>query len=286
MVGSAPDLLSSAVISSVILLLVSWIFKGPIRDWISARLRASIQHHYDEKLETYKAQLATQNETQLLRIKNEMEHQHFVYEALRSSFSEGQKSSMERKLDAVDQLWSEVLKLRNLLPPAMTFVDIFQEDEISKYKHFRSSREAAQIATTWSPQEYKEKLKSFNGAVEDIRPYIGEYLWAAYHAYRVIHMRLSVFLHSDENGMSALGWYNDEVNRGVIEAILDEEELNHFYRLRVGKYSWLQRTLEHKMLSQIRKIISGAKYLEDAREKLGMDALEKISAVQAKREDM
>ena len=84
----------------------------------------------------------------------------------------------------------------------MTFFDIFQEDEIAKYSHFKNSKEGSQIFEIWSLPEYKEKVKSLTSTVEETRPYIGEYLWAVYHAHRVIHMRLSVLLQLNEDETS------------------------------------------------------------------------------------
>lgn len=44
-----------------------------VRNWISERLKASIQHEYEQKLETHKAQLKSQSEIELARIKNQSE---------------------------------------------------------------------------------------------------------------------------------------------------------------------------------------------------------------------
>lgn len=43
------------------------------RNWISERLKASIQHEYDQKLETHKAQLKSQTEAEIIRLKAQLE---------------------------------------------------------------------------------------------------------------------------------------------------------------------------------------------------------------------
>ena len=282
-----PGILFSSGISALIVIIVLWIF----REWISARLRSGIQHRYDKQLETLKAELTVQNEAQLLSAKNDLERQHAVYESMRSSFSEGQKSSMERKLNAVDRLWSEVLTIRNLLPPSMTVLDAFREDEIARYWKVRKSSEGSKIFDSWSLDKFKKNLKSLTVSVEDTRPYVGEYLWSVHNAYKVVHVRLAVLLQLelsqlDESESHVFHWYNDEVNREVIEAILSDEESQCFRHLAFGKHSWLQKTLELKMLSQMRKIISGETYLEDTLEKLGTDALEKIRNAEFRAKDL
>src|SRR6266446_301976 len=43
------------------------------KDWISQRIKSSIQHEYDQKLETHKAQLKSQSEIEIVRLKSELE---------------------------------------------------------------------------------------------------------------------------------------------------------------------------------------------------------------------
>lgn len=44
-----------------------------LRNWISERLKASLQHEYAQKLETHKAQLRSQSETHIARLKADLE---------------------------------------------------------------------------------------------------------------------------------------------------------------------------------------------------------------------
>lgn len=81
-------------------------------------------------------------------------------------------------------------------------------------------------------------------------------------------------------------WYKDEVNHDIIQAIVSDEELERFRQLKFGKYSWLQRTMEQKMLSQMRKIISGETYLEATLENLGTEALEKIRKAESRAKEL
>src|SRR5712691_10145063 len=107
------NLLLSAASGAAVSGLLMWLFK----EWISTRLRGSIQHEYDRKLETHKAQLKAEQEIAILNIKTAVAREAAFHTAAHASFAEGQKASMERKLSAVDRLWSCVLQLRAGLPP-------------------------------------------------------------------------------------------------------------------------------------------------------------------------
>ena len=190
---------------------------------------------------------------------------------------------MERKLAAVDQLWSEVLQLRNTLPLAISFIDIFQDNEISKYQKLKESSDGSQFVTKLSQEEFQEKLKVFSNSTENMRPYVGDYLWAVFNSYKVIHMRLLVILQTAENEFNEVLWYKDEGTYGIIKAVLSEEELKHFDELKIGKFAWLNRQLEFKILSELRKVISGEHFGEDALKQVAADTLEKINEVQRMR---
>jgi hypothetical protein len=114
------DVVSTLITSATTSGLVIWLSK----EWISARLKASIEHEYDKKLETHKAQLKAAQELAILNIKTSLASEAAFHAAAHASFSEGQKASIERKLNAVDQLWSFIVQFRSRLSAVLTFVDI------------------------------------------------------------------------------------------------------------------------------------------------------------------
>lgn len=280
---SAFELLLSSVPSAVLILVLFVLFKGPIRRWIAKKVEASIQHKYDEKLEKIKGEISIQNETKILQISNDMQLQKSFLESIRASFLTGQQSSIERKLVAVDRLWKEVLEVRKLLAAQMSWIDIFGEDETEKYKEFRESAVGAQFLAKKAPEEAKESLESISSEMEDIRPYVSEYLWALFHSYKIIHYRVFVSLQVETEGCEGIDWYKDKGTYGIISTILDENELHNFDELQYGKFSWLVRSLEYKILVELRKIISGQHFAEDALEKAGASVMEKIKEAEPKK---
>jgi predicted nucleic acid-binding protein len=58
-------IVSSGALSSVLVFL--------FRNRISERIKASIQHEYDQKLNTYKVQLKIQTEAEIIRLKAQLE---------------------------------------------------------------------------------------------------------------------------------------------------------------------------------------------------------------------
>jgi len=274
----------SVLISTSLILAVVALFKNVIREWLVTRIRSGIQHDFDTKLETVKAEIAHQNEKSILKLSNDMQMQNAYLDTVRLSFSEGQRSSMKRKLDSVDKLWSEVLKLRKLTMPGMSFVDLFKESETQKFGEFKKSESGIAFLPRESVEESKQTLQTVSPDLEEIRPYISEYLWVLLNCYREIHLRLCIFLRSDEDEQ-VIGWYKDDKTYQIVVAVLDEEELAYFNELQIGKFSWLNEKVEYKMLSELRHIVSGQHFAQDALGKINTNEIEKMrqAAMHARR---
>ena len=124
------SILSSAVVSGALVGILIWFS----REWMSARIKGSIQHEYNQKLEAHKAQLKAENEVAFLELRSAIEREAALHATAHASFSEGQKAAMERKLSAVDRLWGQVINIRDTLPPILVFIDALTVDEYKDAK--------------------------------------------------------------------------------------------------------------------------------------------------------
>lgn len=250
------ELISNIVTSSAVSGLLIWLS----REWISARIKASIQHEYDQKLEAHKAQLKAENEISLLEIRTALEREAALHAAAYASFSEGQKAAMERKLKAFDRLWEKLLQIRNILPPVLMFMDVMSS--VEEYKEFKHANQKnfQKLTGELLPEKVANLFSDSQGLVETIRPYVGEYMWAIYYSYHTIMIRVLVKLHISVDDSVKVEWYKDDVERQLIESILTPIELQEFDSLTFGKLNWLQINLQSKILSASRKLISGEEF--------------------------
>jgi hypothetical protein len=251
------SILSAAAVSSVFVGILIWL----TREWISARLKGSIQHEYDQKLEAYKAQLKAENEVAILDLKTTIEREAALHAAARASFSEGQKAAMERKLSAVDRLWGKVLYLRSILPPILTFIDVLTVDE---YRGAKDDPTFQELSGKLSIEEITNMVENVNSQIENVRPYVGEYMWAIFFSYQAIMLRILVLLHLGRDDAAKIEWHKDPGVRHLMEAVLKKEELDEFDTRQFGKISWLRLRLDSKILNASSKIISGEEFGEEA----------------------
>jgi hypothetical protein len=113
----------------------------------------------------------------------------------------------------------------------------------------------------------------WSSSIEDIRPFVGEYLWAMFFSYRTILFRILFLLHLGRTDAEKIEWYKDDATRHLIKAVLTAPgELQEFEQTQFGKVSWLQRRLESKILAAAQKVISG--------ETFGTESLEQAKLIQ------
>lgn len=63
--------LKSAITPTVLLLVIGWL----CRTWIGEKLKASVKHEYDDRLEQLKAELRAQGDSNLAVLKSEIDRQ-------------------------------------------------------------------------------------------------------------------------------------------------------------------------------------------------------------------
>lgn len=259
---SIVNVLVSAASGAAASGLLMWLFK----EWLSTRLKASIQHEYDRKLETYKAQLKTEQDLAILDIKTALAREAAFHAAAHASFAEGQKASMERKLSAIDKLWSCIPQFRASLPPVLMVMDVMTVDE---YKGAKDHPQFKALGGEVSPEKIATLAPK---SIEEVRPYVGEYMWAVFYCYQTILIRILVLLQLGRTDAEKIEWYKDGGTRQVIAAVLTPAEMEEFDQAEFAKIAWLQRRLESKLLAAARKIISG--------ENFGAEALEQAKQIQ------
>jgi hypothetical protein len=258
------SLLASGALSAAIL----WVS----REWLTTRLRESIQHEYAQKLETLKAQLNAQTEISLIEARGSLERQAGLAAIASTSLSEGQKAAMERKLKAIDALWSRIVRFRSNLPPILGFVDILTIDE---YAGMKNHPRFLTLSQGWTLEKVGTLIEP---ETEFTRPYIGEYLWALYFSYQAAHLRIVYLLHMGRDDSSKLEWHKDKGIIQLVSAVLDDAERRAFEAQKFGKVTWLQRAIEAKILDAIQQVISG--------EALSAESLEQAKRIQQKAADI
>jgi hypothetical protein len=105
--------LTAALGSTVFLGAIVFLFRGAIVEWI----RRSIQHVYDERLETLRAA----NEREVNRLRSALDGQQQLVSA---AFLEARRASNERRLDAIQTIWDAMMQIYFNAPGVVSMTNI------------------------------------------------------------------------------------------------------------------------------------------------------------------
>jgi hypothetical protein len=227
------------------------------RSWITERLRASIKYEYDQQLATINSELKLRVDTQLASAKADVDRQAEKLRIASTSFSEVQKAAIARKLDSVDTLWSGLLKIREITPPAMSFMDILTPAEFSTARNNQNFR---RMSSELDFQKVSEISIESRGTLERIRPYIGEYAWALFATYHIIVSRIMFLIHHGSEDTEKLNWHNDLSIRRLLSSGLGQEGLDQFDNVPIGRVTWIREQFEVKILTAMERLITGKEF--------------------------
>ncbi|MBK5414190.1 hypothetical protein [Pseudomonas sp. TH31] len=114
----------AAVPPAAVVLMIGWLGRARIGE----RLKASVNHEYNDRLEQLKAEFKEQGDSNLALLKSEIDRQGEKLRIATSSFSEVQMATIVRKVDAVDALWLGFVKMRDAFPSVYSITDIFSDE--------------------------------------------------------------------------------------------------------------------------------------------------------------
>ncbi len=247
-------IISTSVASSAALI---WI----TRTWISARLKSSIQHEYDQKLEALKAELKFSYEAKAEVLKAEFQREAEKLRFATATSGEAQLVAHQRKLDALEKLWKGVLGVTNGCPGILKMLDVMTVDEhpqAVRNPNFSVLLKGVEL------KAMKDVLEKLIGDYEQVRPYVGEVLWTQFHVYQTVVLRACMLASQWETDIAKLDWASDKMNQTLIYAAVGAEDSAAFSRLRYGRLGWLQQKITERILSGIKKVISGEAIGADA----------------------
>ena len=271
MLCSASSFIVPSTISAVLVVSLGWILKK----WLGTKVEA----FYTQRVESSIATIKKDNDASLIAFRDQLENQTQLYSSAFTSFASGQRASMERRLDAADILWKDVLLFRSALPSAFAYMDILTVDEFLKARQTPRGQELFaelsedKVLSFITSQGLDATIgREIDSSIERVRPYIDEYLWSLFLTYKKIMIRIWLQLVWSKEDSTKIYWYKDNNTKQLIEVVLTRDELDDFNRARFGKISNVRIKLEAKIVNELRRMISG--------EVSGSDSLEQVKKYQ------
>lgn len=221
------------------------------RSLIETRLRASVQNEFDSKLETLKGDIRASEE----RLRARLREREAELEALRtgalSAMASRQVALDNRRLEAVDQLWSAYTEL-NRARHIAGFMAVVKFEEAAKEaeKNNRARQAFEMMALGFDPQKL-----DLSGASK-ARPFVSPMVWAVFAAIQAITMHSLIRWTALKTGMGAVDLINDEPAKELILAVLPTYK-EYLEKFGPGSYYYVLEALDNRLPSEIRAMLSG-----------------------------
>lgn len=251
------DATKSAAPPAALLLAIGWLG----RTWIGERLKASVKHEYDDRLEQLKADLKEQGDSNLALLKSEIDRQGEKLRIAASSFSEVQKATITRKVDAVDALWNGFLQMRDAFPAVYSITDIFSDEEM---RGFYTSPSMSQFSKDAGVFSEIDLIGVGFAEVEAVRPHLGEYAWAIYVTYRTVMGRSMLLIKNGRSEPSGLEWYKDQNIQSLVSSAFGTTKTEEFARLGHSRFKWINSNFSTILLAAIDTILTGQTFSDAA----------------------
>jgi hypothetical protein len=176
--------------------------------------------------------------------------------AIRGS-QQGQDASHQKRLAAIEHLWSTILKLRSEFGGVLFFFGILLPEEYDLVFKKGHERIAATIGNV--NEDFLTAIMQAVGDIELDRPYLGEVLWLQFFIYRAFFGRLGYLVSKGKEQQHIENWRNDAGIRQLLSDVLPASSIEMLFG-RKSDITALNRAfgqLESMILEEISLILSG-----------------------------
>jgi hypothetical protein len=210
---------------------------------VAKRIAHGWEHKHQRDLEAYKA---------------ESERDRSVLSAVIQSHSAGQAAATERRLVAVEALWSTVRLWRDESGVPLLFFGILVPSEYNDHTPQMRAR---------LDSLNEDNLHAFsaeNDKLELHRPFLGERLWLLFWVYRAFLGRLTYKLIKGYEAGDIRDWREDKPTVDLLRGTLSDAEMATVLESRLQAAQLVVDQLEHKMLTEMNRVVSGESRAEES----------------------
>lgn len=222
-----------------------------LRSVISTRLKSSVQHEFDEKLETLRTTLRNSEES----FKADLRSKENEIAILRSGAISGLSSRLvvldRRRIDAVEQLWAAVTALAPAKAVSATMAVIKFDAAV---KVAADNPKAREMFAAIGGQLDKQKM--YTSDADKARPFVSDIAWALFSAYRAIVAAAVIRLELLKTGLDMPEVLDTVATDKLITTALPHQA-EYVKKFGADAYHHLLDEVESRLLDELRKMLQG-----------------------------
>ncbi|MHB8276916.1 MAG: hypothetical protein ACYDIA_04600 [Candidatus Humimicrobiaceae bacterium] len=212
-------------------------------EWIGARIAQRLNLKWTKE-----------KEKEIEKLKSDLTRDRDILNSTISAFSRQYQVSQNRRLTSLENLWKNIIKLREFNGPLQLFFNILQPQEYQnalREDGFNISLQSISF------ENISYLLKEISSSVEISRPYLGIKLWSFFFIYRAFIGRIVVVFDKGRKESNIKPWYDDKHTMEVLSLALNKEELERISANKLLFLNYAVDSLEQKILNEIEDIITG-----------------------------
>jgi hypothetical protein len=214
----------------------SGIVGAGVSNLVAKRIAHSWERKHQRDLEAFKA---------------ESERDRAVLSAVIQSHSAGQAATTERRLVAVESLWSIIRMWRDKSRVVIFFFSILHPSE---YNDLNPTIKASLNSLG------DDDLLSFIDKTHELelhRPFLGERLWLLFRTYSTFLGRLTYKLTEGYKLEHIRDWREDEHAIELLRSALSDDEMSTIMKFHIRAIELAIDHLDYKILTEIDRVVSG-----------------------------
>jgi len=237
-----------AISTSVLLGFVLWL----LRSVISTRLKSSVQHEFNEKLEKLRTTLRNSEQSFKADLKSKENEIGILRNGAIAKLSSRSEVLDRRRIDAVEQLWAAVMALAPAKAVSATMAVIKFDAAVKVAVDNPKAREMfAKIGGKFNKQ------KMYTNDADKVRPFVTDIAWAMFSAYRSIVAAAVIRFELLKTGLDIPKIVDTAAIDKLITAALPHQA-EYVKKFGADAYYYLLDELESRLLEELRKMLQGA----------------------------
>ena len=189
-----------------------------------------------------------------------------------ASFAAAQQASIERRLDAGERMYVNLLEFHKGLPAAIGYIDLLLESE---YATLRNNPYGDAVFGDLDEEELHEFVKVYGRYESGTMPlYVDDDIYELYTAYTTMMLRIWILLiWSQTKDMKHIYWHEDKgVNQFLTSILTSDTERQTFDSMACGKLNYVYRLVEWEIRDGLRQTVTGHRDGSESRMRTYADA--------------
>jgi hypothetical protein len=237
----ASGALSAALVAFLLLL---------ARTWLLESLTTSVRHRYEVDLAKIRNELDQATQAKIEEMRQANSRALAIQAAAVSLQTSTSIEAHGRSLQGIQLLWADMVRLRGLSPTFLGILDMIPDQGLGEVSRTPAFME---LLLKDDPKTALESI--FKAECEEVRPFVGEYLFALFAAYRNVITFAGAALYRGALERDFKPWFGEI--KPLLAQALTPGELSVIESARLFRIGLIKQNLETKFLTTASQILSG-----------------------------